>query len=482
MSFWARFGLTRSPFFQEPLEQDAPQADLKRFFVGRDDDREQILSRLTHDTQTRVVMVGDPGVGKTTLMNRIVADLRQGDPSRAPWLVPELKPVNLPGAATLQDFCLEVLRHGLDMRRHHAQNHASSQSGAKRLATKAARVGRATQQAVAPTNEFWERVTRLVDGATLYSPQLLGAGVNVQHLAPTFGSGQWVPLAQEALTRLVAESDADVLISVNNAENMARDVANQAVNVLRDARDLFLVPRVHWLFVGTPDFVDTVVTPIRQVAGVMQEPYFLRALEPEDVQHLLARRYEQLRQVEVPFVAPVDLDAVVTLARVFAGDLRELLSALESAVLRMMHRGAITVTESELIRLVSSQQRELLKDRMKGAAWTHLVRVVIGDVNEPGIVQRFREADAVRRLKPMKQASVNDHKKNWLANHLVRPAGRTGASEWLQVTGGTLLAMLPEAEQSGKDLSAYKALRDLAEEQQPSMPQPPASFTQRRLW
>ena len=51
-----------------------------------------------------------------------------------------------------------------------------------------------------------------------------------------------------------------------------------------------------------------------------------------------------------------------------------------------------------------------------------------------------------------------------LANRLVRPAGRTGASEWLQVTCGTLLAMLPEAEQTGKDLSAYKALRDFAEE------------------
>ena len=464
MSFWVRFGLTRSPFFQEPLERGAPQADLERFFVGREEDRAQILGRLTHDTQTRVVMVGDPGVGKTTLMNRLIADLRQGDRARAPWLVPELKPVNLPGAATLQDFCIEVLRHALDIRRHHAERQTKGQRGAKRLASQVGRVSRATQQAVAPTNEFWERVTRLVDGATLYSPQVFGAGVNVQHLAPTLGSGQWVPLTQEALMRLITECDADVLISVNNAENMARDVANQAVNVLRDARDLFIVPRVHWLFVGTPDFVDAVVAPIRQISGIMQEPYVLRALKPEDVGDLLARRYEQLRHAESPFVPPVDLQAVVTLANVFAGDLRELLSALESAVLRMMHRGATTLGEAELIRLVSIQQRELLKDRMKGAAWTHLVRVVIGDTTTPGIVQRFREADAVRRLKPMKQASVNDHKKHWLAHRLVRPDGRTGASEWLQVTGGTLLAMLPEAEQAGKDESAYRALRDLAEE------------------
>jgi len=32
------------------------------------------------------------------------------------------------------------------------------------------------------------------------------------------------------------------------------------------------------------------------------------------------------------------------------------------------------------------------------------------------------------------------------------------------VTGAALLAMLPDAEQAGKDLSAYAALRDLADE------------------
>jgi hypothetical protein len=461
MSFWMRFGLSRSPFFQEPLEHGTPQADLERFFVGREDDRNQMLSRLTHDTQTRVVMVGDPGVGKTTLMNRVVADLRQGDSNREPWGVPELKPINLPGAATLQDFCLEVLRHALDVRRHFAAAEANQQRGAKLFVTKAANVGRAAKKAVAPTKAFWEGVERLVDGATFLSPQFMGAGLNVQHLPPTLSSGQWVPLASEALNRLVAETGADVLLSVNNAENMARESADQASHVLRDARDLFLIPNVHWLFVGTPDFVDNVVRPLRQVAGIMQDPFFLRALKPNDVRDLLARRYAELAVPNTVLIPPVDLDAVVTLARVFAGDLRELLGALESTVLRVMYKGAITLTERELVQLVSVQQGELLKDRMKGAAWAHLVRVVVGDADQPGLIQRFREADAVRRLKPMKQASVHGHKKTWLANRLVYVDGHTGASEWLRVSGAALLAMLPEATAAGKDLSAYHALRDL---------------------
>jgi hypothetical protein len=46
-AFWSRYGLKRTPFFQEPLGEEAPDAELTRFFVGRDADLERALIQLT---------------------------------------------------------------------------------------------------------------------------------------------------------------------------------------------------------------------------------------------------------------------------------------------------------------------------------------------------------------------------------------------------------------------------------------------------
>lgn len=61
----------------------------------------------------------------------------------------------------------------------------------------------------------------------------------------------------------------------------------------------------------------------------------------------------------------------------------------------------------------------------------------------------------------MKQASVNAHKQRWFADGLVRSDGKTGASEWLVVSGAALLAMLPEATAHGTSWEALLEGRDL---------------------
>lgn len=456
-AFWAQFGLSRNPFFQEPLSAGGDGATLTRFFTGRAADLATATTRLSHDEQTRVVLLGAPGVGKTSLLNQLLATVQEPDGVRPAWLVPRLDPINLPRASTLQDFCIEILRHVLDMRRQVAARRPSRVATAKR-AVKAAKA------AALPSAALWERVERMVEGALTVSPQVLGVGITSEFTPPTAASGAWLPLTKEALVHLVAEAGCDVVIAVNNAENLADPAAERAGSVLADARDIFLTPHTHWILAGTPDFFDRSIQPHRQLAGVMGFPLTLPPLDAAAVEALIDRRYAELRIEGAPFTPPVAVADAGALANVFVGDLRELLRALEAAVLRLAPVRPSTVPLHAVMGSVGQEQVALYGDVLNTAAWEHLRSVVLADPAN-GVIQRFRETDAVRLLAPMRQPTVHGHKKRWIAEGFVREDGRTGAAEWFTVTGEALLAMYPGAVAQGVPPDAFLRGRNL--EQKP---------------
>ena len=298
------------------------------------------------------------------------------------------------------------------------------------------------------------------------------AGVDRSHARPTpeASTAHWVSLTQAALAALVVETGCDVLIAINNAENLARAVAEQAQSVLADARDVFLVPNTHWLLVGTPDFYTRVIEPSRQLGGIMGPPLHLEPLRSDEVEAIIARRYTELRIPNTPFVAPISVETAGALARIFIGDLRELLNTFEMIVLELYGLGPGRVSLSDAMHIASRKHRELLATRMEKAAWAHLKTVVVGGRDRGFVVQRFREADAVRLLAPMSQPTVNAHKRTWLEDGLVRSDGRSAGSEWLSVSGHALLAMLPEAEAMGLHPEVVTSGRDLSVDPLPELP------------
>jgi energy-coupling factor transporter ATP-binding protein EcfA2 len=466
-SLWRQYGLRRNPFFQEPLAEDGDGPELEAFFTGRSADRADCLTRLTHDEQTRLVLLGAPGVGKTTLLNRLLADVRQPDGMRIAWIVAALPPLNLPKAATIQDFCIEVLRQVVDMRRQMQAAQTVGPSGTKSRVTKAAG---ATRQAFLPGKDLWESIERTVEGALTLSPQAFGVGVTATFTAPHAGVASWVPLTKQAMTQLAHEYGRDLVFAVNNAENLRSDIAARATSVLAEARDLFLTPHTHWVFVGTPDFFDAVIKPVRQLPGVMGYPVLLPPLDAAGVEELIERRYEELRVPQMPFVPPIRPEDAGALAHAFVGDLRELLRALEMTVVRLTPVRARTVSLGDAMRVIGQEQADLFRDVMTGAAWEHLTRVVLAVADDGTVIQRFREIDAVRLLAPMKQPTVNAHKRIWLDKGFIRPDGRTGAAEWFTLTGEALLAMLPAASAAGIAAEAFLRGRNLE-----TIPLPPHS-------
>jgi energy-coupling factor transporter ATP-binding protein EcfA2 len=464
-TLWQRYGLRRNPFFQEPLADDGDGPALKSFFTGRAVDLANAMTQLTHDEQTRVVLLGAPGVGKTTLLNRLLSDVRQPDGFRLAWLVASLPPINLPKAATLQDFCIEVLRHVLDMRR---QLQAERESDGRTTRATTAKIAGAAKKTLLPGKALWEQIERTVEGALTLSPQVLGVGVTTQFTAPHTGAAMWMPLTKQALVQLSLEAGRDLVIALNNAENLRDDIAERATSVLTEARDLFLTPHTHWVFAGTPDFFESVIRPKRQLSGIMGYPVLLPPLDEAAVEDLITQRYAALKLPHVAFVPPIAARDAGVLARAFVGDLRELLRALEMTVVRVAPVRAGTVNLIDAMVVIGHEQAELFRDAMTGAAWEHLTRVVLAQSREGSIIQRFREVDAVRVLAPMRQPTVNAHKKAWLAAGLIRADGRTGAAEWFTVTGEALLAMLPAAMADGITPATFLSRRDLSVDPLPS--------------
>ncbi len=323
------------------------------------------------------------------------------------------------------------------------------------------KVAGAARQTILPGKDLWESIERTVEGALTLSPQAFGIGVTASFTAPHAGVASWAPLTKQAMAQLAHECGRDLVFAVNNAENLQDDVAVRATSVLAEARDLFLTPHTHWVFVGTPDFFDAVIKPVRQLSGIMGYPVLLPPLDASAVEELIARRYEALRVPHAPFMPPIRPEDVGALAHAFVGDLRELLRALEMTVVRLTPVRARTVSLGDAMRVIGQEQAELFHDAMTGAAWEHLARVVLAVADDGAVIQRFREIDAVRLLAPMKQPTVNAHKRVWLAKGLIRPDGHTGAAEWFTVTGEALLAMLPAASAAGISAEAFLHGRNL---------------------
>jgi DNA-binding transcriptional ArsR family regulator len=100
---------------------------------------------------------------------------------------------------------------------------------------------------------------------------------------------------------------------------------------MRDLRDIFLLDGYHFVLVGTPDAVRSIIAPHAQLRSVFGVSRPLEPLGEDAFQRLLARRYAHLRLAKGEVRPPVAEDAARAVYRIFRGDLRGTLRALDTA-------------------------------------------------------------------------------------------------------------------------------------------------------
>jgi hypothetical protein len=409
-SLWEPYGLRSSPFFQTELRPADPSYPVS-LFVGREAESLRIRRRIASDPATRTLVQGDPGVGKTSFVNWVKAELA------ATGIATYEHPIRISSDTTRLSFIADALRTLLRIR----------SSAEPRRARK-------------EHDEFWERTGRMLQGGELTGGSLslagFGAGVSRGYIAPQVREDSLFEHLGEALRLLTLEADTSVLLHVNNLENV-QDPAATAV-LIRDLRDYLLLDGAHWIFVGALGIEDGIFRVYDQVSGIFPAAETLEPLAPAQIQRLLELRYRHLRIKGRELTAPVEAAAAARLYALYQGDLRNFLRLLGDAADRALGlHGIEPMTEVVVLRQMAPQYERWLRRQVGETDFNHLTRIA---AERSGTDPEFRVTDAAGAL-GVSQAAASQLVERLLRERVIRQTRTQGRSVFYRPIGGALVAL-----------------------------------------
>jgi hypothetical protein len=343
-NLWQVFNLRESPYFQETLGSGHHPFPLS-LFVGRMTEARHLLTAIGSARSSRQAIGGPAGVGKTTLVQNVKAEAI----AAGYWAADELVPFFESDTTELVlGRLLSALYDTILAARPMATEHPAMQ---------------AAQQLV--------KVARLTTGGGGIS--ILGVGANLTRgtipVTPNSAMLFDGPRIFRDLLELVREQAGGVVLHLNNLENLTEAAVGQAADILRSLRDpILLLDGLHVLLAGTTAAVFAATSTHPQVRSVFSTPLALQSLPGDDLQALLAARYEYLALPGRPPIPPIAPAAVDTLYPLFRGDLRSLLSALEDGarLLAGVSAPGTSISLDELRPALRQRYTALLREQLDG--------------------------------------------------------------------------------------------------------------------
>lgn len=342
-NLWGLYNLRSSPYFQATLRADAEATPL-HLFVGRERERQLLLTTIGGSRSSRQAVAGRPGIGKTTLVQAVKADAREA----GYWTSSEIMSLGIEGSS--EDLLGRLLNGAYDAV----------------LASFPAACGPAVAAAQQLVRSFRLRGGTQHEGVSTPPSALLFDGPRV---------------LRDLLVYAQAQGAQGLVLHLNNLENLSEADADRAADLLRSVRDqALLLDGLHLIVVGTTDAVRTVVQTHTQIRSVFSDPQVLQPLALDDVQLLLANRYAALQlSPGQPWRAPVEDAVVERLYQLFRGDLRGMLKALEDGMTALLgltsaaaSDGAAPVGMDDLLLVLRQRNQQELKDQLGPTAWERL--------------------------------------------------------------------------------------------------------------
>lgn len=408
-NIWVLYGLRENPFFQDELKA-SPQAayPIGSLFVGREAELRLVMRQIGGAPSSRTIIEGIPGVGKTSFVNRV-----KGELARLGALTHD-QPVRITSETGRVSFTADVLRTLLRIRI------------AKELESDA----------------FWKRTAQILEGRDVIAGgvSLFNVGVNVERgrIPAEIPIDSLYEILGEALERLTGETEARVVIHVNNLENLGAEDAQQASVLMRDLRDYLLLPGAHWVFVGTTGIEQQVFRGFDQVSGIFPAAVSLGPLEPAEVADLVQRRYEHLRTGDRPLVPPVAPGDAARLYSRYQGDLRNFLRLLSDACNLSLGLGGIRPLSEEAILAGMGPHYFRALERRIGEQDLEYLEKIIGE--DRTRMPEFRVSDAASLL-DVTQAGASGIIARLVERGAIVQSRTVGRSTYYRLTGDTCIAL-----------------------------------------
>ncbi|MBI5047217.1 AAA family ATPase [Candidatus Micrarchaeota archaeon] len=340
-SIWELYGLRANPFSTNPLLVKGGILPLDCFY-GRNDELNRIAKMFRSEGGTRMLIVGEPGVGKTTLVNFARSKAIENG------FFSPFQEIKVQSEWTGDDLILNTL--------------CAIYSTLKLLGENP------------DTKKLVEKLKHIVDLYEIkdrdFSVNAFGTGLGYDEARtvykPSMTSSFILELFQESIEDLKKAGYREIILHYNNFELLEED-EGRLKNLLNQIRDFLQTPNVHFIFVGSKG-LPAILQGIPRVSAIFQDtPIKLDSISKTDLLSVIEKRIEVLKIPNLNTVKPCTNNAVLLLYKIYDGNMRAIFNSISTAILETVKDTPITLDDKHVKAVLSTVAKKRFTSKLSPA-------------------------------------------------------------------------------------------------------------------
>lgn len=413
-NLWVQYGLESDPYFVNPL---ASRKDVKfpiSLFVGREKETKEVLNWIASSDNSRIVIEGEAGVGKTTYIQNI--KYIAGTKNNYLTYDDQIRIVRDYNSTQFVIDIIQIIIYGL----YH--NHKERIKEFEK------------DENIVNAKELVETTKKNQWGI---GGSILGVGGSVakteNRVLPMYQSHQFYSFLEELATSVNNFGFNGIIIHIDNMENLCSESPDVARRFFNDVRDFLLLPNYHFILGARVGFSDEILGKDDRVRDIFTTPKKLKPLNLVEIHKLLKKRYEHLKINKKDFTSPVEDIVIDKYHTLFRGDLRSMFSIICEAISITGEQIQPKPLHYDLINKILQQKYlQFLKSRLLNSKWEILE--ILKDESPP-----FRQTDLEEKTE-LSQGRISQIFAELERSKAVICTGTKGKSKWYDLSGISKIA------------------------------------------